>query len=263
MAALTAAGQVTFPYSSDFGAGEDFSTQIIGAGSEASYNLDMANSVFNYTKPEGGTTGTKLSTAGFHLSGLASQDFVISSRVTVNDIHYWQSGQAGTTVAVRFGFIAFSETDQFTSGAGPLYQVLWHAGGGEGAAAGRGDLRIQALGSGVTGFAEDVTNIGVAGIGNTYDLVFTGEYNNGTLDLAFSVFDVTGGNLLLGTTTATHTEPLAGEYFAFRHSTGHPTQFIDIDHHDFAIVPEPATAGLVAGLAVLGLLAVARWRKRS
>ncbi|MFA9476685.1 PEP-CTERM sorting domain-containing protein [Phycisphaerales bacterium AB-hyl4] len=81
---------------------------------------------------------------------------------------------------------------------------------------------------------------------NDYTLTVHGTYNElGHLTLEYTVSDgVTTSSVL----SFTDTTPLTGEYFGLRGrmSGGADTQGVVVDYHNFTVVPEPASLGLVA-----------------
>lgn len=224
MIAVSAGAQVTYLNSFD---AENLPARS-PATTEDDWVLDTDRGVLNLTA--GG--GTRNRTAGVLLSGWEATDFSVSTEFTVNDM-------ADT---VRVGLVAFG-TGAHNAG----YLADWRitdAGG---------ELRLLGLGAGAGFSAPTAISSGTGGSnGSRYRYEYDGVYNEGTLELTFSVFDVTETPTLIGSISAFDTAPLTGEYFGLRSGGSGASSLIDIDYDNFTVIPEPSTAGVAVGLVVLG-----------
>lgn len=229
----------TIPYVNNFD-----STGLTNAA--AQFSLDSGNGIFNYV----GAPGTVASTASEPITGLGSQDFVVSSRLTLNS-------NTGTGSQATIGFGAFGSSSTFASTGGNSYYLAdWGVTQLATAPNSWANLRILAQGdaAGFAGAAGDSDGADPNGsslvVGNAYEMRLTGTYLAGTLNMTLAIFDGVGNQL--GTAaTATDTSPLVGQFFGYRDRTAGANHNISVGYDDFRVIAVPESASwrlLIAGM---------------
>jgi hypothetical protein len=205
----------------------------------ASWTPNAAAGVYNNTITAGDTPASLLIPIT-DLGGPAAtaKDFQVSTTFRINSI-------VGTQTTV--GIAALAGDNNATDANNPYYladvQQL-------------GRLRLFQIASSNTSFRE-VTFPGAQLLPDVdYTLKLDGTYTDaGAIDLVLTLVTPTGAFSI----SATDTTPLEGTFFGLRDRTTGATGRLNVDFTDFAVVPEPATLGL---LLPLGALCLARRRRR-
>lgn len=228
-----------FPYTNDFSA-----TGLPNAAPAANWSLSGGS--FNNVV----TTTTATSTATEQVTGVAGNDFVVTSHVTLNSV---TTATNGTLTTIGFGI--FAAANNFI---GTHYLIDWTMAG---TGTGGGNMRILRQGGG--SLASSTTAVSDGGLYDSghvplateFLMKVTGTYSGSTLSLAFSIWDSTGTNQIGGTATATDNAPLTGDFFGLRNRNPNTTASYNASFNDFNVVavPEPASLGLI-GMAGLPLL---------
>lgn len=212
-------------------------------------------------------SGTNVSaTSSVSITNLDGIAFVMSSQFTINSTATLASNSSFTV-----GFGSFSTTSNFSSGsAGQNYYLSDFTYTGQGTSNPQlGTLRILSLGDSPDGFTSVSGSAIVSGAstnfailtGTTYTLKLTGTVSNGTLSLAFGLYDAAGTTQIGTSATATDTTPLTGDYFGYRNRTGGNTSSsTQISFDNFSVVPEPGT-GVSLTLALTGVIYLFRRRE--
>jgi len=236
------ASAALFPYANDFS-----SAGLPNAS--AGWSHDAANGEFDL---DSSGTSTAAHTSSVDITNMGTNDFVMSTRFTIDDLVNPTGGSAGGSV----GFAAFAPSGDFTGGA--YYLCDWTT---------RYDVnnttvRILELGGdGNTTATNGSTDTYPILSGDTFEMRLTGVYNGGDLDLTLEVLNENGS--LLGMATATDTTPLTGQYFGYRDrrpGTSSGTVLdVDYDYLNIQGVPEPSSSVLLIG----GILACFGKRRRS
>lgn len=197
------------------------------------------------------TTATNSGTAGIAVSGIAGNNFVVSSDVTLNSF----SGSGTSTINFALGVLA-SNVNLGTGGYRITYAPFSNG------AANSQKLVISEL-TGAAGTTSVASGSLVPVIGTTYTLTVTGDYTTtaGSLILNATLSD----GVTSITTRLTDISPSGGDNFGYRVAAqaGRPgaatadpfTVGIDasFDNLNVALVPEPTTlAATIGGLALLG-----------
>lgn len=238
--------------------------ETIGAGTTANYSVEPdapagndLQALVSGTTAATGTVGVPANmSAAVSFPGLTAADFVISSEFTLDAFN---AGGSGSTL--NFGLAARGTSSNFS--AGQNYRLLYSPFvPGTGTGTGRLTL-VENGGANLTGTLTSAGAITPAA-GLTGTLTLTGTVTGGTLTLTGTL--VSGATTL--TVTGTDTTPTAGEFFGYRTAVnavlgateaGPLTSSENVDFDNLAVVPEPATAGLL-GLGGAGLLARRRRR---
>ena len=101
---------------------------------------------------------------------------------------------------------------------------------------------------------------GALATGTTYDLTLDGSFDgSGDLTLTFTVDDGTDSTTI---TSSPISSPFDGEHFGFRNRLGDPNGSYDASFDDFSVIPEPSSYTALIGIAVLGMTAMGRSRRR-
>jgi hypothetical protein len=242
MAMCTAAGvaqAAVFPYTNDFS-----SAGLPNTAPAASWSL--SGGTFNNVSGPGATT---TNTASEQITGVAGNDFVVTTHFTLNSVTV-ASNNTLTTV----GFGIFGSASNFSN----FYLIDWAVAG---TTTGTQGLRILRQGGGTITSSTPATSDGgnYSGnhipLGTEFLLKVTGTYSGSTLSMTFGVWDSTGTTQIGGTATATDNAPLTGTFFGFRDRDPGNSSTYNISFNDFKVVavPEPASLGVI-GMAGLPLL---------
>jgi len=253
-AAAGVAQAAVFPYTNDFS-----STALTNAAPAGNWSLSGGN--FNNVV----TTTTATPTASEQVTGVAGNDFVVSTRFTLNSV------TPATTGFTSLGFGILATDGAFSSTGGNTLCLLdWSlAGPATVATVPRGNLRILKQGGG--SFASSATGLSDGGgfvgnsvpLGTEFLLKVTGTYSGGSLTLTFGVWNSAGTAQIGTSATATDSAPLTGQFFGFRNRNPNTTASYNASFNDFNVVAVPEPTFSAAALAAGGLMLRRRRRDRS
>jgi hypothetical protein len=207
------------------------------------------------------TSATVLaSTASLSITNAGSTPyFEMTTQFTVPVITATNSGV--TTI----GLGLFSTTNNFSGVVTESYYLADFVVANAISDINEGRLRVVSVGAANADFSSTATTVddnpGTANVaitaGTTYTLRLYVQRTGSALDFSFGIYDATGNTQIGTTATASDPTALTGNFFGYRNRyEPNPAGTITVNHDNFGIVPEPASAALL--LFSLTLLAPRR-----